>query len=251
MENQPLTKAKPDRKKSSKRRPSTQSSQRGPLAVVGIGASAGGLDPCRRFFTKMPPDSGMAFVVVQHLDPDHKSEMASLLGRCTQMEVVEAAERIQVKPNHVYVIPPNRALAIRNGRLRLTEAAQSPGARMSIDFFLRSLALDCEERAIGIIFSGTGSDGTLGLRAIKDIGGLAIAQEPQTAEHQGMPSSAIAGGVDLILPVEQMPEALLKYATHPYVRSSNQNPRGADDGKDQFQSIISLLRARAKFDFSS
>src|SRR5208282_2406885 len=134
---------------------------------VGIGASAGGLGPCRRFFTQMPAGSGMAFILIQHLDPTHKSEMASLLGRCTSMPVLEASDGVLVEPNHVYVIPPNKALGIRQGRLRLSEPAEKHGWRMPIDFFFGSLAAACQERGIGIVFSGTGSDGTVGLQTIK------------------------------------------------------------------------------------
>jgi two-component system, chemotaxis family, CheB/CheR fusion protein len=219
--------------------------------VVGIGASAGGLDPCRRFFTEMPPDSGMAFVVIQHLDPVHKSETVSLLAHCTKMEVLESSDRARVEPNHVYVIPPNRALAIRAGRLRLTEPIEAHGRRLPIDFFFRSLASECQERAIGMIFSGTGSDGTAGLQAIKVAGGLTIAQDPQTAEHEGMPRSAIGSGVDLVLAVPEIPGELIKYAKHPYLRRSGETATISGEGRDHFQSILSLLRTRAKFDFGS
>jgi two-component system CheB/CheR fusion protein len=222
-----------------------------PVAVVGIGASAGGLDPCRRFFTDMPADSGVAFVVVQHLDPNHKSKMALLLGRCTRMPVVEASDRLRVEPNRVYVIPPNRSLAISHGRLRLTEPAEKRGSRMAIDFFFRSLATAFKERGIGIVLSGTGTDGTLGLQAIKDGGGLTIAQDPQTAEQDGMPRSAIARGVDFVLPVQKMPGELLKYVKHPYLHGVSEAAPASDRAGSHLQSILSLLRTRGKFDFAS
>jgi two-component system, chemotaxis family, CheB/CheR fusion protein len=222
-----------------------------PRAVVGIGASAGGLDPCRRFFTEMPADSGLAFLVIQHLAPDHKSEMALLLGRCTQMPVTEAVDRVRVEPNHVYVIPPNRALAILNGRLRLTQPKEKRGSRMAIDFCFRSLAADCRERAIGIVLSGTLSDGTLGLAAIKEAGGLTIAQEPSTADQEGMPQSAIAHGVDFVLPVEKIPRQLLKYVKHPYLHHRADAKAAPDQSGTHIQSILSLLRARGKFDFGN
>jgi two-component system CheB/CheR fusion protein len=222
-----------------------------PIAVVGIGASAGGLDPCRRFFTEMPSDAGLAFLVIQHLDPNHKSDMALLLSRCTRMPVTEAVGRVRVEPNHVYVIPPNRALAIINGRLSLTPPKEKRGSRMAIDFCFRSLAADCRERAIGIVLSGTGSDGTLGLGAIREAGGLAIAQDPSTSEQEGMPRSAIARGVDFVLPVQKIPQQLLKYVKHPYLHH-----HAAADGKpDQpgihIESVLSLLRTRGKFDFGN
>ncbi|MGD0540737.1 MAG: PAS domain S-box protein, partial [Tepidisphaeraceae bacterium] len=199
----------------------------------------------------MAVDSGMAFVLIQHLDPVHKSETASLLGHCTSMAVLEALDGLRIEANHVYVIPPNRALAIRKGRLRVSEPAEIHGRRMPIDFFFRSLAADYQERGIGVVFSGTGSDGTLGLQAIKGAGGLAIAQDPQTAEHEGMPRSAIASGVDLVLPVQDIPEALRKYAKHPYLRGPVEPATVSGQGRDQFQSILGLLRTRAKFDFGS
>ncbi len=199
----------------------------------------------------MPNGSGMAFILVQHLDPVHKSEIASLLGRCTKMTVLEASNGVQVEPNHVYVIPPNHALTIRKGKLRLSKPAEPHGKRMPIDVFFQSLAAECQERGIGVIFSGTGSDGTLGLRMIKAAGGLTIAQDPQTAEHEGMPRSAIAGGVDLVLSVPDMPTALIKYARHPYLRGPIEPGTVSEEGRDQFQSILSLLKTRAKFDFGS
>ena len=219
--------------------------------MVCIGASAGGLDPCRRFFAEMPTDAGLAFVVVQHLDPVHKSELASLLGRCTRMPVVEALDRAWVEPNHVYIIPPNCALAIHKGRLRVTAPVEKHGARMAIDFFFRSLATECQERGIGIVLSGTGSDGTLGLQAIKVAGGLTIAQDPQTAEHDGMPRCAIARGVDFILPVKRIPSALLKYVKHPYLHKSIDPATTFEPGSDQLQSILDFLHSQARFDFGS
>ncbi len=222
-----------------------------PLMVVGIGASAGGLDPCRRFFSAMPTGSGIAFVVIQHLDPVHKSEMAPLLGRTTRMPVVEASDGMKVEANHVYVIPPNKSLAIRDGRLRLSKPVETRGSRMGIDFFFRSLAVECKERAIGIVFSGTGSDGTHGIQLIRAAGGFAIAQDPASSEHEGMPRSAIGAGIDFILPVERMPEVLLKYSKHPYVRRPGKPTAGRGDGADALQPILNLLRTRSKFNFGS
>jgi len=228
-----------------------RSGERASLVVVGLGASAGGLAAYRAFLEKMPPDSGLAFVAIQHLDPEHKSETASLLGRCTRMPVVVASNGLRIEPNHVYVIPPNAALAVRQGRLWLSAPTESRGRRLPIDFFFRSLAEEYQQRAIGIVLSGTGSDGTLGLAAIKVAGGLTLAQEPLTAEHDGMPRSAISGSaVDQTLPVERMPAELIKYARHPYVRSAD----GSSDGHepaDKFLTILNLLRARAKVDLGN
>ena len=147
------------------------------LIIVGIGASAGGLEAIESFFHHMDPESGMAFVLVQHLDPTHKSILSELVGRFSKMPVQEVTQSLQVEPNHVYVIPPNRDLAILNNRLQLLDPSGPRHLRLSIDYFFRSLAQEAGHRAIGIILSGTGTDGTLGLRAIKGEGGLALVQD--------------------------------------------------------------------------
>lgn len=188
--------------------------------IVGIGASAGGLEALEQFFRHAPIDSGMAFVLVQHLDPNHASLLTEILQRTTSMPVVEAQDQLQVARNCVYVIPPNRDMAIFHGKLQLSVPNEPRGQRMPIDAFLRSLAEDQEEKAVGIILSGTGTDGTLGLRAILGAGGLSLVQEPATAKYDGMPTSAIhAGYASHVLPVDKMPDALRKgagkMAVHP------------------------------------
>lgn len=184
--------------------------------IVGIGASAGGLEAFEQFFRHTPAASGMAFVLVPHLDPSHASLLTEILQRTTTMPVVEVLDQIPVAPNCVYIIPPNRELAIFHGSLQLTMPGQPRGQRMPIDAFLRSLAEDQQENAIGIILSGTGTDGTLGLRAIIGAGGVTLVQEPATAKYNGMPSSAIqAGYATHILPVEKMPEALRAGSRNP------------------------------------
>ena len=181
--------------------------------IVGMGASAGGLEAFKEFFEAMPSTSGMAFVLVQHLDPTHKSLMVQLLKNHTTMEVTQVRDNTRVLPNHVYIIPPNKDMAIFQGVLHLMEPMAPRGFRKPIDFFLRSLAEDQTDRAIGIILSGTGREGTLSLKDIKGKGGLSIVQDPETAKYDGMPRSAIEAGVeDFILPVKKMPEVLLKYA---------------------------------------
>jgi two-component system CheB/CheR fusion protein len=178
--------------------------------IVGIGASAGGLEAFEQFFRHVLPGSGMAFVLVSHLDPSHASILTEILQRSTHMQVVEVQDQMQVEPDHVYVIPPNREMAIFHGVLQLSVPEQPRGKRMPIDAFLHSLAEDQGELAIGIILSGTGTDGTLGLRAILGAGGVSLVQEPATAKYNGMPDSAIdAGYATLVLPVEKMPEALM------------------------------------------
>jgi len=224
----------------------------GVCPIVGLGASAGGLEAFTRFFEAMPSDRGIAFVLIQHLDPTHESLTAELLGKHTKMPVRQLAGDIPVEANHVYVIPPNKYLSISEGVLHLTPPpAERRGIRMPIDHFFRSLAADQQERAIGILLSGTGTDGTLGLKEIKTVGGMAIAQDPRSLQHGGMPQSAIANdAVDYVLPVEKMPEILLKYARHPYVTADRLQPP-AESGADDLTRILALLRTRLRFDFTA
>ena len=162
------------------------------VAVVGIGASAGGLEACRQLLTDLPADTGLALVFVQHLDPTHESGLTGIVGRFTAMPVTEASDGTPVEPNHVYVIRRNTELTIANGVLKLSPRGEMPGAHMPIDHFLRCLAQDCGSRAIGVILSGAGSDGTLGLQAVKEAGGVTFAQEPATAEFPSMPQKALS-----------------------------------------------------------
>ncbi len=225
----------------------------GPLTipVVGMGGSAGSLEVFKTFFTSMPADSGAAFVVIQHLAPTHESLLAEILAQQTRMKVVQAHDALPVEPNCVYVIPPNQYLAIREGVLYLAEPVTHDGIRMPIDFFFRSLAEDRQERAICILFSGAGSDGTLGVRAIRGAGGLAIAQDPQTAQFDDMPKNAIATGlVDFVLSPDRMPEALLNYLRHPYVRGGEPAAVLEAEGKPGgLQDILSLVLAKKGSDF--
>jgi two-component system, chemotaxis family, CheB/CheR fusion protein len=181
--------------------------------IVGIGASAGGLEAFEQFFLHTSADCGMAFVLVPHLDPSHASLLTEILQRTTHMPVVEAQDQTAVAANCVYIIPPNRNMEIFHGKLQLSIPNEPRGLRMPIDTFLRSLAEDQQANAIGIILSGTGTDGTLGLRNIMGAGGITLVQEPNTAQYSGMPASAIqAGYATQVLLVEKMPEALLAYA---------------------------------------
>lgn len=181
-----------------------------PFPIVALGASAGGLEAFEQFFKKLPSQTNAAFVVISHLDPKHASIMTQLVSRFTEMPVREASDGVEVEPGHIYVIPPNRDLSIFHGRLQLTEQDKSAGARMPIDFFLRSLAEDSGDRAAAVILSGTGSDGTLGLRAVQGGGGAVFVQDPASARYDGMPRSAIRTGLaDHVLPVEEIPKALM------------------------------------------
>src|SRR5258705_8482300 len=220
------------------------------LPVVGIGASAGGLEALKAFFGAMPPNPGAAFVVVVHLDPTHDSLMPDLLARATSMRVAHARDRQTLEANHVYVIPPNRSLTIEGGLIRVEPAEDRRALRGIIDRFLRSLAEDQRARAVGIVLSGTGTEGALGVRAIEAEGGMVMVQTPESAAQSGMPTSAIATGVaDLVLAPDEMPRALLDY-----VRSGHLAPPPAATvaeakGANGLQSILAVLRARKKHDF--
>jgi two-component system CheB/CheR fusion protein len=221
--------------------------------VVGIGASAGGLAAFEAFFSGMPADTdpGMAFVLVQHLAPDHKSILTELVKRYTRMKVFEVADGMAAKPNCAYIIPPNRDMALLNGTLQLLEPAAPRGHRLPIDFFFRSLAQDQRERAIGIVLSGTGSDGTQGVRAIKGEGGMAMAQNPKSTEYDGMPTSAIATGlVDYVLPAAEMPAQLVAYVAHAFGKTSLPVSPAAPKTEDALKKIFLLLRAQTGHDFS-
>lgn len=218
--------------------------------VVGMVASAGGLDAFKKFFQAMPPNSGMAFVLIPHLDPRRESLMPELVAKQTAMPVEEVAKGTRVQPNHVYVLPPNAYLAIRDSELRLSGPVERGGPQTSIDLFLRSLAEDQQEKAICIILSGTGSHGALGLKAIKANGGMAMVQEPTTAEYDRMPQSAIATGLaDYVLPVEKMPEALIDYVGHFLSRPMATPPPVATAPDDNISQVLALLKARTQFDF--
>ncbi len=219
--------------------------------VVGIGASAGGLEAFEKFFTNTPPDTGMAFVLVQHLDPNHDSMLVDLIRRYTRMTVLQVTDALTMKPDHVYVIPPNKDLALLHGELHLMGPEAPRGFRLPIDFFFRSLAEDLGDRAICIVLSGTGSDGTLGLKAVKEVGGLAIAQKPGTAKYDGMPTSAIATDMaDFILSPEEMPAQLVAYVQHARRLEKDENAQTASYDTEALQKIFIVLRSQTGHDFS-
>jgi two-component system CheB/CheR fusion protein len=219
--------------------------------IVGIGASAGGLAAFEAFFSGMPADAdpGMAFVLVQHLAPNHKSILTDLIRRYTRMQVYEVEDGMAVNPNCAYIIPPGRDMAFFNGTLQLLEPAAPRGQRLPIDFFFRSLAQDQRERAIGIVLSGTGSDGTLGVRAIKGEGGMVMAQNPASTEYDGMPRSAIATGfVDYELRPEEMPAQLMAYAARAFGHSPAAAP--TPKAENALKKVFVLLRSQVGHDFS-
>ena len=221
------------------------------LLIVGIGASAGGLETLEAFFRKMPSDSGIAFVIIQHLSPKHKSIMAALLAKHTQMAVREIEDATPLESNCVYLNPPNKNVAIYNQILHLMEPVKTGAINMPIDYFFRSLSEDQKEKAIAIILSGTASDGTLGIKAVKGEGGMVMVQDPDTAKYEGMPKSAIETGlVDFILPVEKMPEQLVRYIKHPIVSKPGKIVFGETSGQHQLQKIFALIRSATGHDFS-
>jgi two-component system, chemotaxis family, CheB/CheR fusion protein len=218
--------------------------------IVALGASAGGLEAFTQFLGKLPEDSGIAFVLIQHLDPSHPSSLVELLARQSPIPIREAKEGDWVQPDQAYVIPPGKTMSIRNRTLILEEQSGHPGLTHSINLFFRSLAEDVKERAVGIILSGTGSDGTDGARAIKTQDGLIIVQDPETARYDGMPRAAIEAGVaDYVLPPEAMPARLSEYLRQSfYKRSQVRQALKKDDAN--LKSIFSLVKVRTGRDFS-
>ncbi len=217
--------------------------------IVGIGASAGGLEALELFLKNVPPRSGMAFVIVQHLDPTHKGIMPELLQRTTGMKVFQVKDRLKVRPDCVYAIPPNKNMSILRGVLYLLDPVAPRGLRQPIDFFLRSLAEDRQELGVGVILSGMGSDGTMGLRAIKEKTGVVLVQDPATAKFDGMPRSAInAGLADFVAPAEDLPRMIADYFRHtPLVKP---RPVLEDKALSALGKILTLLRAQTGHDFS-
>jgi two-component system CheB/CheR fusion protein len=222
-----------------------------PVTIVGIGASAGGLEALEQFLSPVPPDCGLAFVIVQHLDPTYKGAMVELLQRSTRMPVAEIKDRTKVKANHVYLIPPNCDLSVLHGVLHLLEPAAPRGLRLPIDSFLRALAADSQAQSIGVILSGMGSDGTLGLRAIKEKAGMVFVQTPATAKFDGMPCSAIdAGLADVVAPADQLFGNILAYLHNEPLLNSQFNRKGADINQSGLEKVLLLLRTQIGHDFS-
>ena len=221
--------------------------------IVGIGASAGGLEAVSQLLEHLDADTGLAFVLVQHLDPTHPSLLSSLLARRSPIPVVEATDGLEVAPNHVYVIPPNHTLAILRGVLHLLPRTETRGRHMSVDYFFRSLADDQGARAVGVVLSGADSDGSLGVQAIKAAGGLTFAQDEATAKHDSMPRSAVAtGAIDLVLPPAGIAEQLRRVARHPYARlaPSRKPDESLPLSGDGLEKVILLLRDARGVDFS-
>jgi two-component system, chemotaxis family, CheB/CheR fusion protein len=220
------------------------------VPVVGIGASAGGIEALNLFFDAMPGDSGLAFVIVLHLDPTHRSELAPIIGRHTTMPVVEIADGMSIGANSVYVIAPDKSLTVDRDRLRLTEPIEPRGHRHPVDVLFASLADQRRERAIAIVLSGTGSNGTQGLKEIQASGGLTLAQDPDTARFDGMPRAAIAAGAaDHVFAPDKLPEALLRYVRHGYMAAPNALESSADVSQLALDPVLAVLRTHSGHDF--
>ena len=222
----------------------------GNFPVVGIGASAGGLDACRKLVGALPADNGMAFILVQHLDPTHESMMVDLLAGHTSMTVRQATDGMPLERNHLYVIPPGTYLSVVDGALHLSRPRAHHGARLPFDFLLHSLAEMCGPRAACVILSGTGADGSLGLKTVKEKHGLVIAQDPDEAAYDGMPRNAImTGAVDLVLPLAKIPDALVKYGRWLKISRKENNSRHHEAPEDRLVGIVDLLRTKTTYDF--
>lgn len=219
------------------------------MPVVGIGASAGGLEAARDLLGAVPGRTGAAFVLVQHLDPTHDSALVELLARATPLRVVQAEDGLALAPDHIYVIPPNAVLTVAAGKLQVREPQAPRARRTPVDIFMRSLAEAYEEYAIGIVLSGTGTEGAFGLRAIKGAGGLTIVQDPDEARHDGMPRNAIdTGVVDHVLSVAAMPAVVMDYVRHPYLARHTASVR--QDDRRPLDAVLSILHTGGGVDFS-
>ena len=251
----PDASASADPDKVSSKQPVAELASPGPsFPVIGVGASAGGMEAFQVLLQHLPPHPGLALVLVQHLDPRHDSLLTDILARTSPLPVLEATHGLRVEPDHVYVIPPNTYLSIASGILFLQPREEQPGPNMPIDHFFRSLADDLASRAAGVVLSGRGSDGTLGLEAIKAAGGITFAQEEQTARQSSMPRSAIASGcIDVVLPVEGIALELARLGSHPYLASTpalGTDEAPPEKNEDDLTRLFALVRAQTGLDFT-
>ena len=223
-----------------------------PFPVVGVGASAGGLEAFSEFLAALRPDSGMAFVFIQHLPPERESMIAEILSKRTKMPVQQVEDGMEVRPNHLYVIRPGHVVTIKDGRLRLGPQLGRGAANRPVDDFFRSLAEEQRERAIAVVLSGMGSNGSAGAQAVKAVGGLCVAQDPESAQYDSMPRHLVDQGyADYILRPTDMPEVLLQYAGHPYARDVHEASAGVGDGAGKhLREVMVILRTRVRQDFS-
>jgi two-component system, chemotaxis family, CheB/CheR fusion protein len=226
----------------------------GEQMLVGLGASAGGLEPLKQFFEMMPPDTGLAFVVIIHLSPEHASSLAELLQNRTRMPVRQVTEPVRVEPNRVYVIPPDKNLVMMDGHIALTGREGEAAKQVPVDLFFRTLAETYKHRAFAAVLSGAGTDGSVGVRSVKEAGGVCIAQDPREAEYEGMPRSAIeSGAVDFVLPVADIPGKIVSLKRNAESIQLPAPEEGArnDLHEGELRELLALLRARTRHDFSS
>ncbi|WP_158799644.1 CheR family methyltransferase [Pedobacter sp. L105] len=236
-----------------KSKSTTANEKRSAFPIIGMGGSAGSFHAFQKFFLHMPIKSGMAFVIIMHLDKSQHINVAGILQPVTSMTIAEAEDGTQVKPDHIYVIPPGKDMGIHNGRLLLMEASRYKGAHMSIDYFLQSLAEDQWHNAVAIIFSGMGADGETGVRMIKEKLGMIMVQDPATAEYPSMPSTSIKTHMaDYVLPPEDMPVKLIQYLSHPAIRESQSESEQSlsQANHTHLQKILMLLRSHTGHDFT-
>ncbi len=230
--------------------PPTETQASDAFPIIGIGASAGGFEALEQFMARLPVGCDMAVVIVQHLDPTRKGLMPELLQRATTMKVLQVKERTRVRPDSVYVIPPNKDMSILRGVLHLSDPAEKRGRRLPIDFFLHTLAKDRGQRAVGVILSGIGSDGTAGMQSIREHGGLTVAQEPGSAKFDSMPRSTIdAGLADIVAPAGDLPDRIIAHfggepRPQEVVAGTEPNPRSS------LEKILVQMRTRTGHDFS-
>ncbi|MBF0367409.1 MAG: chemotaxis protein CheB, partial [Oligoflexia bacterium] len=219
--------------------------------IIALGASAGGLEALERFFSRIPQNSGMAFIIIQHLDPTRKGIMPELIQRITKAKVIPVKDRLKIKPNCVYVTPSNKNMSILNNSLHLFEPLEKRGLRLPIDFFFHSLADDQKERSIGVILSGMGQDGSEGIKAIKEKGGIVLVQEPVSAKFDSMPRSAIIAVVpDIVAPPEELPEKFLSMIAYSPLKGLDLPEEMNAKDKSSLDKIIILLRTGTGHDFS-
>jgi two-component system CheB/CheR fusion protein len=223
-----------------------------PRYVVGVGASAGGLEALEQFFDEMPSDTGLAFVVIQHLSPDYKSLMVELLSKHTKMTVQRAENNLEVRANNVYLIPPRTTMTLRDGRIQLAKQDPERALHLPIDIFFCALGKDQGEQAVGVVLSGTGSDGMQGVRAIKDAGGMVMVQQLEDAKFDGMPRSAVSTGLaDFILPANEMPQALLQFVRNPRMITEGKDASDVYQTKQEaLQRVIESVRKHTGVDFA-
>lgn len=222
--------------------------------IVGLGASAGGVKALKEFFAHAPATSGMAYVVILHLSPDYDSKLAEVLQTTAAMPVTQVTGRVRVVPDHVYVIPPNRSLSLEDGHLMVSAVMGFEERRAPVDIFFRTLAESRRERAACVVLSGTGPDGSMGLKRVKERGGIALAQEPGEAEYSDMPRNAIATGlVDYVLPIAELPARIIAYQQHH--RETTAQPAAPDEteffDEQSLRDILTLLRLRTRHDFAN